>query len=269
MFSSISKALGLMSYPIVWMAGIYLALVVLAGFLVEQILGTYTATRVAFILFLLFPFAVGGVLGVLRYNDYSPVLFFMQAKKHYFGITIPAFLILLTICVTIILVTFPISLMTGGIDLVVLSWICVGVATPLFVATVFYLPAIVCEDSTVFSSLLRSLELISCDTLTALKFWSVSLVLQCGVFFSLSLLLASLAYEDLLPYAELSIVEQQEVYATFTLEKWMEILGDGALFLVIFGVLCVIVITTFLLCYLYVCYTKAAKTDSMQNQLEK
>ena len=251
------------------MAGIYLGLVVLAGFLAGQILGAYTATRVAFILFLLFPFAVGGVLGVLRYNDYSPVLFLMQAKKYYFGITIPAFLILLIICVTVILVTFPISVITGGIDPVVLSWIGVGVATPVFVATIFYLPAIVCEDRTVFASLLRSVELISYDTLTVLKFWTVSLILQCGVFFSMSMLLVSLAYEEFLPYVELSVAEQQEIYATFTPEKWMEMLGDGVIFLIMFAVLSAIVITTFLLCYLYVCYTKAAKAAVMQNQLEK
>jgi ABC-type glycerol-3-phosphate transport system permease component len=79
------------------------------------------------------------------------------------------------------------------------------------------------------------------------------------VFFSTSMVWAGLAYEHLEQYAQLSVAEQQIIYSAFTGEEWMAMLGDGLFFLVLFVSVCVAVVTTFLLCYVFVCYTEVRK----------
>jgi len=259
MTSSIGSTLRLMRHPMVWMAGIYLGLSVLFAFVVEHFLGVFTATQVGVILFLLSPLAIGGVLGMLRYNDYSPILFLMQAKKHYFGIVIPAVISAIVIVITIVLLTIPLSLIMGSIDPVTLSGLCIGVSIPVLLTTLFYAPVIVSEDATVTQSLLRSVTLVSYGTISALKFWIVTIALNFMVFFGTSMAFAMLAFEHLEKYADLSVADQQAVYATFTADEWMAMLGDSVVYLVLFVSACAVVVSTFLLCYLFVCYTEAKK----------
>ena len=259
MTSSIGSALQLMQHPMVWMAGIYAGLSVYFVFAVKYFSGMYTATQVGTILFLLSPFAIGGVLGMLRYNDYSPILFLMQAKKHYFGIVMPAIVSALVIVITIVLLVIPLSLIMGSIDPVVLSGLCIGVTIPVLLTTLFYAPVIVSENATVTQSLLRSITLVGYDTISALKFWIVTIVLAFLVFFGTSMVFAMLTFEHMEKYANLSIAEQQAIYATFTADEWIAMLGDGAGYVVLFLSVSMIIIGTFLLCYLFVCYAEAKK----------
>ena len=259
MSSSIGRTLRLMRHPMVWMAGIYFGFIILLAFGVGSVLGMFTGTQFASILLLLLPLAIGGVLGMLQYDDYSPVLFFMEGKKHYFGLVIPGILTLLVIIITIILLEVPISLIGGSIDQITLSGLCVGVSIPVLLLTMFYAPVIVSEGATVTHSLLRSVTLVSYDIMSALKFWIVGMFTQFIAFFAMSMVWAGLTYEHLEEYANLSIAEQQAIYSLFTAEEWMVMLGDGLFFFVLFLSLCIIVTTTFLLCYLFVCYTDAKK----------
>ena len=252
------RAIRLMQHPMVWMAGIYLGLIILLMFVACSFFGMFTGVQVGFILFLLSPLAIGGVLGILRYDDYSPILFLMQAKKHYFGIVIPVVICVLVIVITMSLLIVPLSLITGDIDQIIVSGLC-GVSIPVFVATMFYAPVIVYEDATVTHSLLRSITLVIYDMVSALKFWAVAMLLLFSVFFSTSMVWAGLAYEHIEQYAHLSVAEQQVIYSAFTAEEWMAMLGDGVFFLVLFVSVCAAVVTTFLLCYVCVCYIEAKK----------
>jgi hypothetical protein len=243
----------------VWIAGIYPGLSILLVFAIGHFSGIFTATQLGLILFLLSPLTIGGVLGMLRYNDYSPILFLMQAKKHYFGIVIPAVISALVIVITIILLAIPFSLITGGIDPITLSGLSIGVSIPILLTILFYAPVIVSENVTVTYSLVRSITLVSYDIISALKFWIVAISLNFMVFFGTSMALAMLAYEHLQEYAALSIADQQAIYATFTANEWMAMLGSGVFSLVLFLSACVTIVSTFLLCYLFVCY-KEAKT---------
>jgi len=243
----------------VWMAGIYAGLSVFFVFAVEHFAGMYTATQIGVILFLLSPLAIGGVLGMLRYNDYSPILFLMQAKKHYFGIVMPAIISALVIVITIVLLAVPLSLIMGSIDPVVLSGLCIGVSIPVLLTTLFYAPVIVSEDATVTQSLLRSITLVGYDTISAMKFWIVTIALKFMVFFGTSMVFAMLTFEHLEKYADLSIADQQAIYAAFTADEWITMLGDGTFYVVLFLSACMLVVSTFLLCYLFVCYSEAKK----------
>ena len=260
MTTSIGSALQLMQYPMVWIAGMYPGIGILLVFVIWHLSGAFTATQVGLILFLLSPLAIGGVLGMLRYNDYSPILFLMQAKRHYFGIVIPAVITALVIVMTIILLTIPVSLIMGGTDLIMISGLCIGVTIPVLLTTVFYAPVIVSENATVTQSLLRSIILVSYDMISSLKFWIATIILQFVLFFGTSMAFAMLTYEYLQEYANLSIADQQAIYATFTANEWMAMLGNSVFSLVLFVSACVIIIGTFLLCYLFVCYTEAKKS---------
>ena len=257
MSSSIGRTLRLMQHPMVWMVGIYLGLIILLMFGIGCVLGAFTATQFGSILLLLLPLAVGGVLGMLRYDDYSPILFLMEGKKHYFGIVIPGIIIILAILITVILITMPISLIIGSIDQISLFGLYVGVSIPIFLLTLFYAPVIVSEGTTVTHSLLRSVALVSYDTISALKFWVMGIFTQFIFVFAISMAWAWLTYEHLEQYASLTIAEQQAIYSLFTMEEWMAMLGDGLFFLFLYVSVCVVVATTFLLCYLFVCYTDA------------
>jgi len=79
------------------------------------------------------------------------------------------------------------------------------------------------------------------------------------VFFGTSMVFAMLTFEHMEKYANLSIAEQQAIYATFTADEWIAMLGDGAVYVMLFLSVSMIVVGTFLLCYLFVCYTEAKK----------
>ena len=247
-----------MQHPMVWMAGIYVGLSILAACAVASLLGIFTGIQIGFLLFLLVPLGVGGVLGMLQYDDYSPILFLMQAKKHYFGIVIPAILCVLVIAITVSLLLIPLSLIVGDIDQIIASGLC-GVSIPVFLATMFYAPVIVSEGATVTHSLIRSVTLVLSDMISALKFWVVGMLLLLVSFFSTSMIWAGLTYEHLMQYAHLSVAEQQVIYSAFTAEEWIAMLGDGIFLLPLCVSGCAIVVTTFLLCYLFVCYTEVTK----------
>jgi hypothetical protein len=264
-----------MQHPMVWMAGVYLGLIILVTFAAASFFGVFTGTQIGFCLFLLAPLTVGGVLGMLRYDDYSPILFLMQAKKHYFGIVIPAILCALVVAVTMSLLLVPLSLILGDIDQIMVSTLC-GVCIPVFFAAMFYPSVIVFEGATVTRSMLRSVTLVIYDTITALKFWVVTMLLLFLSFFGISMAWAGLTYDhieeftnlSLAEYANLSIGEQQAIFSTFTIEDWMAMLGDRVLFLVVCISVCAAIVTTFLLCYLCVCYTEAKKAIPAASLLE-
>ena len=262
MTTSIGNALRLMQHPMVWIAGIYSGLSILLVFAINDFSGVFTATQIGFILFLLLPFPIGGVLGMLRYNDYSPILFLMQAKKHYFGIVIPAIVTAFMITITIIMLTIPILLIMGNIDPIIISGLCIGVSIPALLTTLFYAPVIVSENTTVSYSLLRSVALASYNMISALKFWIVAITLQFMIFFGTVMAFTMLTYEHLQEYADLSIADQQEIYAMFTADEWIAMLGDGVFILALFVGACVAIVSTFLLCYLFVCYTEAKEVVS-------
>jgi hypothetical protein len=252
----------------VWIAGIYPGLSILLVFAIEHFSGLFTATQIGFILFLLSPLAIGGVLGMLRYDDYSPILFLMQAKKHYFGIVIPAAISALVIVITIILLIAPLSFIMGGTDPVMLSGLCIGVSISVLLTILFYAPIVVSENAMVTHSLLRSIALVSHDMFSALKFWIVATILNFMVFFGTSMAFAMLTFEHLQEYADLSIADQQVIYAAFTPDEWMAMLGDNAFFLVLFLSVCVTLVCTFLLCYLFVCYTDAKEAASSASAMQ-
>ena len=259
MTPSIGSAIRLMRHPMVWMAGVYFGLIILIAFVIASFLGLFTGIQVGFILFLLLPLAIGGVLGMLRYDDYSPILFLMQAKKHYFGIIIPALICIFVIVITMSLLTIPLSFFIGNIDQSIVFLLC-GVSIPVFLVTMFYAPIIVSEGATVTYSLMRSVALVLYDTISAIRFWVVGILLFFIVFFSASMVTTALTYEHLAQYANLSIAEQQVIYSAFTAEEWIAMFGDGIVFLVLFVSICAIIVTTFLLCYLFVCYREVRKT---------
>ena len=255
----IGSAIRLMQHPMVWMAGVYFGLIILVAFVVSSHLGVFIGMRVGSLLFLLFPFAIGGVLGMLRYDDYSSILFLMQAKKHYFRIVLPACICFLVIGITMSLLIIPLSLIVGSTDQIAIFGLC-GVSVPVFLGAMFYAPVIVSEGTTATQSLLRSVTLVLYDMASALKFWIVAVLLMLIVFFSTSMICAGLVYEHVEQYADLSVAEQQAIYAAFTAEEWVTMFGDGILFLVLFMSGCAVVITTFLLCYLFLCYTEVKKS---------
>ena len=257
MTTSIGNALQLMVHPMVWMAGIYPGLSILLVFGIANLSGTYTATQIGLILFLLSPLVIGGVLGMIRYNDYSPILFLMQAKRHYFGIVMPAIIIALVIVITIILLLIPLSLIMGSFDAFMVTGLCIGVSIPVLLTTVFYAPVIVAENATVTQSLFKSVILVSYDLFASLKFWIAAIILQCMIFFGVTMAFTVLIYEYLEEYATLSIAEQQAKYATLTIDEWMTMLGGNEFILVLFTSVCVAIVSTFLICYLFVCYEDA------------
>jgi hypothetical protein len=156
----------------------------------------------------------------------------------------------------------------GGIDPITLSGLCIGVSIPVLLAILFYAPVIVSENATVTYSLLRSLALVSYDMFSALKFWIITAILSFMVFFGTSMSFALLAFEHLQEYADLSVADQQAIYATFTPDEWMAMLGDNTFFLVLFLSVCVIIVSTFLLCYLFVCYTEAKEAIPSASTLQ-
>ena len=225
--ASLKEAFGYIgSRPVVWIPGIVTGLLAFADLMTGYYGGTFLTGRLWLIELLVIPFLAGGLFFSIKSGDISVRNFFYGGRKFYFRILLPGLVIVFAAILTVFLLILPLvavgsSAMTG-----ILAGVAFGVMIPFVFFTYFYDAVAVFEETKVFESIRRSVEVAVRNAGTVLRFFIMNiLILLIGLFFMLMALSAALV-DRLTPLTTMNATE----IGTITPETFFGLLGaDGIL----------------------------------------
>jgi hypothetical protein len=217
----------IVSRPVLWLPGIILGLLAAADLLLEYYGGSFIAGRLWIIEILIIPFLFGGLLSVVKTQEISLGGFMTGAVRYYFRILLPGLVIFFAALITIFLLMIPLTLIgTPTAVAGILAGTAIGVLVPFIFLTYFFDAVAVFEDTKVFESIRRSIELTLRHTGLVLKFFLVNIVILVIGFFLILLVWSAALLDRLTPLTTMNATELQQV----TPEIFTALLGaDGIL----------------------------------------
>jgi hypothetical protein len=226
--ASLKEALRLIgSRPAFWLPGVVIGCLAAVDLLMQYYGGSFLAGRLWVLEFLVLPFLFGGLLTAVKTGEAGLSGFASGGVKYYFRILLPGLVILFAVIVTIFLLALPLSLIgTTTAAAGVLAGTAIGVLVPFIFLTYFYDAMAVFEDTRVFESIRRSIELTIRNTGLVLKFFLVNIVILIAGFFILFMVWSAALLDRLTPLTTMNATEIQ----TITPESFTSLLGaDGVM----------------------------------------
>ncbi len=225
--ASLKEAFGLIgSRSVLWIPGIITGLLVFTDLMTGYYGGTFLTGRLWIIELLVIPFLAGGLLFSIRSGDITIRNFFLGSRKFYFRILLPGLVILFAAIITILLVMTPLVLIGSAAMTGIIAGAAFGVSIPFIFFTYFYDAVAVFEETKVFESIRRSVEITVRNPGTVFRFFVVNvLILLAGSFFML-MALSAVLIDRLTPLTTMNATE----LSTITPDAFFGLLGaDGIL----------------------------------------
>ncbi|MBN1167349.1 MAG: hypothetical protein JXA44_09510 [Methanospirillaceae archaeon] len=251
-----SSLLPLLFRPVIWIPGVFAGFVVFVSILLCYYSTLFIASRVAILLAVLLPFFVAGTLASLGNNPPTIRGFFVSAKRYYFPILLPAFLVLVISFVLILGALSP-FVITGSVTLTsgIIAGIGCIIVCFLVIGTLFYDMIAVYRDTRIFTSIRESFFLVAKRPLSVLGILVV--ILLAGFLIGIiCLLIYSLALADLfMPYSGMSSQEISAQFSGMSAGEWISFFGlYGFLVTAGIGAVGTCLFVTFWYGYRYRCY---------------
>ncbi|HVP94483.1 MAG TPA: hypothetical protein VMS89_04845, partial [Methanoregulaceae archaeon] len=220
--ASLKEALGLAgSRPVVWIPGIVTGLLAFVDLMTVYYGGSFLTGRLWLIELLVIPFLAGGLLYSIKSGDITVRNFFQGGRRFYFRILLPGLVIFFAAIVTIILLMVPLIAIGSAAFTGVIAGAVFGVTIPFIFFTYFYDAVAVFEETKVFESVRRCIELTLRNAGLVFRFFIVNiLILLTGFFFMLMAWSAALV-DRLTPLTTMNATE----LSTITPETFFGFLG--------------------------------------------
>ena len=225
--ASLKEASGLIgSRPVLWVPGIVTGLLVFTDLMTAYYGGAVLTGRLWIIEILVVPFLAGGLFFSVKTGDISLGNFYSGGRKFYFRVILPGLVITFAAILTVLLLMLPMALIGLSAVTGIVAGAVFGVLVPFLFLTYFFDAVAVFEETKVFESIRRSIELTIRNVGTVFRFYIVNiLVLLVGSFFMIIAWSVTLT-DRLTPLTTLNATE----IGTITPETFFGLLGaDGVL----------------------------------------
>jgi hypothetical protein len=225
--ASLKEAIGLIgSRPVVWLPGIVTGLLAFTDLMTGYYGGAFLTGRLWLIELLVVPFLAGGLFFSIKSGDISLGNFFLGGRRFYFRILLPGLVIVFAAIFTVLLLMLPLVAIGSSAITGIVAGAVLGVLVPFMFFTYFFDTVAVFEETKVFESIRRSVEVTIRNAGTVFRFFVMNiLLLLIGLFFMLMALSAALV-DRLTPLTTMNTTE----ISTITPETFFGLLGaDGVL----------------------------------------
>jgi hypothetical protein len=222
---SLKTAVKLMiSVPLLWVPGIVAGLAGAADLLIMYYLGLFIAERLMIIGFIILPFFLAGMMYLVRTGEKDGRAFLKGATGYYFRILLPSILIGAAIMITIGILALTLGIAGAGFASEMLGLVSIGTVVPVIFFTFFYDTAAVFEDTRIFESIRRSVEVVANNLSRVIMFYIASIALTVLAGFALLIIWTGILYDRLEPLSRLEPAD----FATFSIGDLNALLGiDG------------------------------------------
>ncbi len=223
--NSLKTAAGLMiSVPLLWVPGIVAGLAGAADLLIMYYMGLFIAERLLVLELVILPFFLAGMMYLIRTGEKDGRTFIKGATGYYFRVLLPSILIGAVIMLTIGILTLTLTIIGSGFANEMLGLISIGTIVPVVFFTFFYDTSAIFEDTRMFESIRRSVEVVANNLSRVIMFYITSVVLVMIAGFALIIVWTGILYDRLEPLSRLDPAD----YATFSIGDLNALLGvDG------------------------------------------
>jgi hypothetical protein len=222
---SLKTAVKLMvSVPLIWAPGIVAGLAGAADLLIMYYLGPFIAERLLVIGLVVLPLFLAGMMYLIRTGEKDGRAFLKGATGYYFRILLPSILIGAAIMLTIGILALTLGIAGTGFASEMLGLVSIGTIVPVIFFTFFYDTAAVFEDTRIFESIRRSVEVVAQNLSRVIMFYIVSIVMTMLAGFALLIIWTGILYDRLEPLSRLEPAD----FSTFSIGDLNALLGiDG------------------------------------------
>ena len=226
--ASLKEAFGLIgSCPVLWVPGIVAGLLVFIDIMTGYYGGTFLTGRLWIIEVLVIPFLAGGLYLSVKTGDISFKTFFSGGRKFYFRILLPGLVITFAAVLTVLLLLMPMALIGLSAVTGIIAGIAFGVLVPFIFFTYFFDAVAVFEETKVFESIRRSIELTIRNIGTVFKFYILNILIILVISFFMLMAWSATLIDRLTPLTTMNTTE----ISTITPETFFGLLGADGIFI--------------------------------------
>jgi hypothetical protein len=199
-FTELKEAIGLLRHiPVLWVPGLVTGFLAAVLWLIFNAQGSFFASRLILIFALIAVFFLAGSYAVIRNGNGSVRELFTGSIQYFFRVLMP--LLVIIFCTLILVALVMITLSFGGVpaDPEFLGIFSLCILVPVIFLTVFFDTAAVFEDRRIFDAIRRSIELVTAQSMSVLKFYVISAFVFFGITFSLMMVWEAALYDKLEP----------------------------------------------------------------------
>ena len=181
--------------PSLWIPGIVGGILVASLWVTLNLSGVFFATRLLVLFGLVLLFFSTGMFVIIRDNEGDIRTLFAGGSRYYFRVLLPLLIIIFGVMLifTLVMVTFGIIGATANIGLV--TAISFGFIIPIIILTFFYDTAAVFEDTKIFDSIRRSIQLVMTHISDVIAFLLVCAAISIGIIFMLMIIWEAFLYD--------------------------------------------------------------------------
>ncbi len=256
MIKTIIESIGMLRHLVLWIPGIFAAIIFSISIYLEFTEFAFIAGKILPLGLILLPFFVAGAIYCCREDNYSPATLFTGGKKFFFPVLFPGAILIIIIAFTLILLAIPLNLM-GLADMQGLSGMCLGLTLAIMLFALYYDNVAVCEETKIFASLKRSMDLFNVRPFSAFGFMLIMILAGFIVSMFFAMIWGITLADKFTPFINLNMTEQQEIYAGYTLSDWQNFLGMEGIFVT--AILCgvyILLMMSFFITFKYSVYKK-------------
>lgn len=218
--------------PVLWIPGIVFGLLGAVLWILFNLAGTFFTSRLVIIAGLVMVLFIAGTFGLVKKNETGAGTMVREGLHYYFRVLLPWLVIFFILMIVFALIMVVTLLTTGGsTDYEGTGLIAVFVMIPTLFLTFFCDTAAVFEDLRVFSSLRRSIGVVSGHAWEVLGFFVTCVVLSFLDFFVFALIWEGLLFDKLQPlvdYYNSSGYNETQFASMFTPQQLVTMIGpDG------------------------------------------
>jgi hypothetical protein len=252
--ASLKEAFGLIgSRPVLWFPGVVAGLLVFIDIMTGYYGGTFLTGRLWIIEVLVIPFLAGGLFLSVKTGDISFGNFFSGGRKFYFRILLPGLVITFAAILTVLLLMLPMALIGLSAVTGIVAGAAFGVLVPFIFFTYFFDAVAVFEETKVFETIRRSIEMTIRNMGTVFKFYIVNILIVLVVSFFMLIAWSATLVDRLTALTTMNTTE----ISTITPDTFFGLLGaDGVLISAVILALGTGILVTILATY-KACFFKA------------
>ena len=213
--------------PSLWIPGIVGGILVASLWVTLNLSGAFFATRLLVLFGLVLLFFSTGMFVIIRDNEGDIRTLFAGGSRYYFRVLLPLLIIIFGVMLifTLVMVTFGIIGATANIGLV--TAISFGFIIPIIILTFFYDTAAVFEDTKIFDSIRRSIQLVMTHISDVIAFLLVCAAISIGIIFMLMIIWEAFLYDKLEPITRYNETQLQ----TFTPDQLIALVGPEGMWI--------------------------------------
>jgi len=252
--ASLKEAFGLIgSRPVLWFPGIAAGLLIFIDLMTGYYGGTFLTGRLWIIEVLVIPFLAGGLFLSVKTGDFSFGNSFSGGRRFYFRILLPGLVITFAAVLTVLLLMLPMALIGLSAVTGIVAAAALGVLVPFIFFTYFFDAVAVFEETKVFESIRRSIELTIRNIGMVFRFYIVNILIILAVSFFMLMAWSATLADRLTPLTTMNTTE----ISTITPETFFGLLrADGVLISAVILALGTGILVTILATY-KACFFKA------------